>query len=104
MLVAAGLGAAFLAIYLTYHFSAGLAKFGGHGTVRPIYFTLLGVHVFMALVVALLVPLTLMRGLGGSLAGHRKVASWALPFWLFVSVSGVAVYVLAIHVYPYTGA
>ncbi len=104
MLVAAGLGAAFLAIYLTYHFSAGLAKFGGHGTVRPIYFTLLGVHVFMALVVALLVPLTLMRGVGGSLAAHRKVASWALPFWLFVSVSGVVVYVMAIHVYPYTGA
>ncbi len=104
MLVAAGLGAAFLAIYLTYHFNAGLAKFGGHGTIRPIYFTLLAVHVFMALVVALLVPVTLMRGLGGSLAAHRKVASWALPVWLFVSVSGVAVYVMAIHIYPYPGA
>ena len=104
MLVAAGLGVAFLAIYLTYHFNAGLAKFGGHGTVRPIYFTLLLVHIALALVVAALVPLTLMRGLGGSLAAHRKVASWALPVWLFVSVSGVVVYVMAIHVYPYSGA
>ncbi len=103
MLVAAGLGAAFLAIYLTYHFNAGLAKFGGHGTVRPIYFTLLAVHVALAGFVALLVPLTLMRGLGGSLVAHRKVASWALPVWLFVSVSGVAVYVMAIYIYPYPG-
>jgi len=104
MLVAAVLGAAFLAIYLTYHYSAGLAKFGGHGAIRPIYFTLLGVHVFMALVVALLVPVTLMRGLGGSITAHRRIASWALPFWLFVSVSGVVVYVMAIHIYPYSGA
>jgi putative membrane protein len=104
MLVAAVLGAAFLAIYLTYHFSAGLAKFGGHGTIRPIYFTLLSIHVLMALVVALLVPVTLVRALGGSFAAHRKVASWALPVWLFVSVSGVVVYVMAIHIYPYTGA
>jgi putative membrane protein len=104
MLVAAALGAAFLAIYLTYHFNAGLAKFGGHGAIRPIYFTLLGVHVIMAAAVALLVPVTLIRGLGGSFSAHRKVAGWALPVWLFVSVSGVAVYVMAVHIYPYTGA
>ena len=104
MLAAAGLGAAFLAVYLTYHFNAGLAKFGGHGAIRPIYFTLLGVHILMALVVALLVPVTLVRGLGGSIAAHRRVAGWALPVWLFVSVSGVIVYVMAIHIYPYTGA
>lgn len=104
MLVAAALGAAFLAVYLTYHFNAGLAKFGGHGTIRPIYFTLLAVHILMALVVALLVPVTLIRGLGGSIAAHRKVASWALPVWLFVSLSGIAVYVMAVHIFPYTGA
>jgi putative membrane protein len=104
MLTAAGLGVAFLAIYFTYHFNAGLAKFGGHGTVRPIYFTLLLVHILMALVVAALVPLTLKRALGGSIEAHRKVASWALPVWLFVSVSGVVVYVMAVHIYPYTGA
>jgi putative membrane protein len=58
----------------------------------------------MALVVAALVPVTLMRGLGGSITAHRRVASWALPVWLFVSVSGVVVYVMAIHIYPYSGA
>jgi putative membrane protein len=104
MLVAAGLGAVFLAIYLTYHFNSGLAKFGGYGTIRPIYFTLLAVHVLLAAVVAVLVPVTLIRGLGGSFEAHRKVATWALPVWLFVSVSGVVVYVMAIHIYPYTGA
>jgi len=104
MLAAAVLGVAFLAIYFTYHFSAGLAKFGGHGVIRPIYFTLLIVHILMALVVAVLVPVTLIRGLGGSIGAHRRVASWALPIWLFVSVSGVVVYVMAIHLYPYSGA
>jgi putative membrane protein len=103
MLTAAALGAAFLAVYLTYHFSAGLAKFGGEGVIRPIYFTLLGGHVLLALAVAIMVPLTLIRGLGGSLAAHKRIASWALPVWLFVSVSGVVVYVMAIHVYPYAG-
>ena len=103
MLAAAGLGALFLAIYLTYHFSAGLAKFGGHGIVRPFYFTLLIVHIFMALAVALTVPVTLMRALTGQFTGHRKIAHWALPVWLFVSISGVAVYVMAVHLYPYTG-
>jgi uncharacterized membrane protein YozB (DUF420 family) len=104
MLIAGVLGAAFLAIYLTYHFSAGLAKFGGQGTIRPIYFTLLGIHVLMAAAVAFLVPVTMIRALGGSFEAHRKVAGWALPVWLFVSVSGVVVYVMAIHIYPYTGA
>ncbi len=104
MMIAAGLGALFLAIYLTYHFGAGLAKFGGHGIIRPIYFTLLIVHILMALLVALMVPVTLMRALAGRFSDHRKIAHWALPVWLFVSVSGVVVYVMAIHLYPYPGA
>ena len=102
---AAVLGAAFLAIYLTYHFSAGLAKFGGHGTIRPIYFTLLG---------GPRPDGARRRAARAGDAGARprrkhhaptaRVASWALPIWLFVSVSGVVVYVMAIHIYPYTGA
>ncbi len=104
MLTAAVLGVAFLAIYFTYHFNAGLAKFGGHGRSGPFTSRCWLVHILLALVVAALVPLTLKRGLGGSIAAHRKVASWALPVWLFVSVSGVVVYVMAVHIYPYTGA
>ena len=56
MFVAIGLGVAFLAVYLVYHAFAGLAKFGGYGAIRPIYFTLLAIHVFMAFVVAVLRP------------------------------------------------
>ena len=63
MMVAIGLGVAFLAVYLVYHASAGLAKFGGYGPIRPIYFTLLAVHVVMAFVVAVLVPLTFYNAL-----------------------------------------
>lgn len=101
MMIAVSLGAAFLAIYLAYHFNAGLAKFGGEGIIRPIYFTLLAVHVVMAAAVAFMVPVTLIRALRGKTVGHRQIARWALPVWLFVSVSGVAVYVMAVHLYPY---
>jgi putative membrane protein len=103
MLIAAGLGGAFLAVYLVYHFNAGLAKFGGQGVIRPIYFTLLIVHVVMAAAVAIVVPMTLIRGLMGHTAGHRRIARWAFPAWMFVSVSGVVVYVMAVHLYPYHG-
>ena len=58
MTLAIGLGVAFLTVYLIYHASAGLAKFGGYGPIRSIYFALLAVHVLMAFVVAVLVPLT----------------------------------------------
>ena len=63
MFVAIGLGVAFLAVYLVYHAFAGLAKFGGYGPIRPIYFTLLAVHVAMAFVVAVLVPFTFFNAL-----------------------------------------
>jgi putative membrane protein len=104
MIIALILGAAFLAIYLTYHFSAGLAKFGGYGVVRPIYFTLLAIHILMALVITPLVPITAYRALSGQIESHRRLAKWAWSSWLFVAVSGVVVYVMAVHIYPYGGA
>ncbi len=104
MIIALILGAAFLGIYLTYHFSAGLAKFGGYGVVRPIYFTLLAIHVVMALVITPLVPITAYRALHGQIESHRRLAKWTWSSWLFVAVSGVVVYVMAVHIYPYGGA
>jgi putative membrane protein len=104
MMIALILGAAFLAVYVTYHLSAGLAKFGGHGVIRPIYFTLLAIHIVMALVTTPLVPITAYRALRGRIEGHRRLAKWAWGCWLFVSVSGVVVYVMAVHIYPYSGA
>ncbi len=100
MMVAIGLGVAFLAVYLVYHASAGLAKFGGYGPIRPIYFTLLAVHVMMAFAVAALVPLTLYNALTRRFDAHRRIARVTLPMWLFVAASGLVVYVMAVHLYP----
>ena len=100
MLVAIGLGVAFLAVYLVYHAFSGLAKFGGHGAIRPIYFTLLAVHVAMAFAVAILVPLTLFNALKQRFDAHRRIARVTLPMWLFVAGSGLVVYVMAVHFYP----
>ena len=100
MTVAVGLGVAFLVIYLVYHASAGLAKFGGYGPIRPIYFTLLAVHVFMAFVVAILVPLTYFNALKRRFATHKRLARVTFPLWLFVASSGLVVYVMAVDLYP----
>jgi uncharacterized membrane protein YozB (DUF420 family) len=100
MMVAIAIGAAFLAVYLIYHAIAGLAKFGGEGPIRPIYFTLLAVHVVMAFVVAVLVPITVYNALKGRFAVHRRFARFTFPAWLFVAVSGLIVYVMAVHLYP----
>jgi putative membrane protein len=103
MLVSAGLGVAFLVIYLTYHMNAGLAKFGGVGAARTIYFSILIVHILAAALAAVMVPLTLFRALRREFLSHRAIARRTLPLWLFVSVSGLVVYVLAVHIYPYGG-
>ena len=100
MMVAIGLGVAFLVVYLIYHASAGLAKFGGYGPIRPVYFTLLAVHVFLAFVVAVLVPLTFFNAIKERFATHRRLARVTFPLWLFVAVSGLVVYVMAVHLYP----
>ena len=100
MMVAIAIGGVFLAVYLVYHAFAGLAKFGGEGAIRPVYFTLLAVHVVMAALVAVLVPLTVFNALKGRFATHRRFARVTFPAWLFVAVSGLVVYVMAVHVYP----
>jgi uncharacterized membrane protein YozB (DUF420 family) len=100
MYVAIGLGVAFLAVYLVYHAFSGLAKFGGQGPIRPIYFTLLAIHVVMAFVVAVLVPLTFWQAMKGRFATHRRLARVTFPSWMFVAVSGLVVYVMAVHLWP----
>ena len=104
MLAAASVSAAFLISYLIYHFNAGLAKFGGEGIVRPIYFTILIVHVIAAVVITVLVPITLFRALTARFDRHRKIARWTWPLWMYVALSGVVVYVMAIHLYPFDAA
>ena len=103
MLAAFVVSGAFLVSYLIYHLTAGLAKFGGEGAIRPIYFTILIVHVVAAVVITPLVPMTLFRALAGRLDRHRKIARWTWPLWMYVALSGVVVYIMSTHLFPYAG-
>ncbi len=84
----------FLICYVVYHAQVGSVPFARQGFVRPLYFTILVTHVTLAVAVPPLAIVTLWRGLKGRLATHRAIARWTLPIWLYVSVTGVLVYVL----------
>lgn len=92
--------ALFLASYLIYHFNHGSTKFTGQGFVRPFYFTILLTHTVLAVVIVPLIFLTLRRALRGEFAQHRRIARWTFPLWLYVSVTGVIVYLLLYQIYP----
>lgn len=101
MVGALAVSGAFLVTYLIYHFNSGLAQFGGTGVIRPIYFSILIAHIIIAVVITPLVPITVFRALSGRLDRHKRIARWTWPLWMYVAVSGVVVYVMAIHLYPY---
>ena len=81
----------FLVSYLTYHYHAGSKPFPGEGWTRPVYFTILISHVLLATATLPLSIVTLARGFRGRFEKHRRIARWALPIWLYVSVTGVVV-------------
>jgi uncharacterized membrane protein YozB (DUF420 family) len=84
----------FLICYLIYHAQVGSVRFTREGFVRPVYFTILITHVTLAAAVLPLAIITLTRGLKGRYPRHRAIARWTFPIWLYVSVTGVLVYVL----------
>ena len=84
----------FLVCYVVYHAQVGSVRFTRQGFVRPLYFTILVTHVTLAFTVLPLAIVTLSRGLRGRYGPHRDIARWTLPIWLYVSVTGVLVYVL----------
>jgi putative membrane protein len=86
--------AAFLACYTVYHANVGSVHFTRGGLIRPVYFTILITHVSLAATVLPLAILTATRGLRGRYPQHVRIARWTLPIWLYVSVTGVLVYVL----------
>jgi uncharacterized membrane protein YozB (DUF420 family) len=94
MLAAFTTSALFLASYLVYHGQVGSVPFTRQGLVRPVYFTILLTHVVLAAAVLPLALVTLSRGLKARYPQHRRIARWTLPIWLYVSVTGVLVYVL----------
>ena len=94
MLSAVGVSAAFLACYLTYHFNAPPVKFAGEGWIVPVYYTLLISHIVLAVVQVPLILRTVWLGLKDRREQHKKWAKVTAPIWLYVSVTGVIVYVL----------
>jgi putative membrane protein len=84
----------FLVCYIVYHAQVGSVRFVRQGFVRPLYFTILITHVTLAALVLPMAIVTLSRGLKGRYPRHRAIARWTLPIWLYVSVTGVLVYVL----------
>lgn len=106
MLSASAVSSVFLVSYLTHHavrtyyFGLGPTKFTGEGVIRPIYFTILTSHTVLAALVAPFVIATLWRALKGHYDSHRKLARLVFPVWLYVSVTGVIVYLLLYQIFP----
>lgn len=84
----------FLGGYLTYRFLGQEKRFGGTGLIRPVYFFILVTHVTLAATVPFLAGLTLWRAIRGQFARHRRIARWTFPIWIYVSITGVMVYVM----------
>ena len=100
MLTAFGVSCAFLACYLVYHFQVGSVKFQGPPAVRILYLAILLTHVLLAITVPFLAGLTIYLGLRDRRRKHRQVARWTYPIWLYVSVTGVVIYVMLYQLFP----
>lgn len=91
----------FLVSYLIYHYHIGSKLFPGHGWIRPVYFAILISHTTLAVAVVPLVLRTLYLALRGRFQAHERIARWTLPLWLYVSVTGVVVY-LMLYQWPFS--
>lgn len=94
MLAAFGVSTAFLVSYVIHHWQVGSVPFKGSGAIRLVYFAILIPHVLLAITVVPLAVTTISRGLKLRVPEHRRIARVTLPIWLFVSVSGVAIYLM----------
>jgi uncharacterized membrane protein YozB (DUF420 family) len=94
MIAAFVLSVLFLISYLFYHAQVGSVRFQKTGSIRTLYLSILLTHTVLAAAVPFLAIITLYRGLKGNYERHRKIARWTLPIWLYVSVTGVIVYLM----------
>jgi len=94
MIAAFAVSMVFLAVYLTYHLTSEPKKFAGQGLIRPAFFVLLVTHIVLAATVPILASITLYLGLRDRRERHRKMARITLPIWVYVSVTGVIVYIM----------
>jgi len=100
MLSAFLVSVAFLASYVAYHAQAGSVRFTEPGWPRVVYFAVLATHVPLAALIVPLALVTLWRALRGQFARHARIARWTYPVWLYVSVTGVMVYLMLYHLWP----
>jgi uncharacterized membrane protein YozB (DUF420 family) len=102
MVAACATSALFLLCYLTYHYHVGSMPFRGQGWIRPLYFTILISHTILAAAIVPLALITLFRAWKADFIKHVRVARWTLPIWLYVSVTGVIIYVMLYRLFPPT--
>lgn len=102
MISAFVVSAVFLVTYLTYRFLGDEKKFGGVGWIRPVYFFILITHIALAVTVPILGTCTLVLGLKGRIDRHRRLARITYPIWVYVSITGVMVYVMLFRLYGAT--
>ncbi len=88
----------FLASYLIYHLQVGSVSFTGQGWIRPVYFAILISHIILAATIAPLALITLYRAGKGQYEKHRRIARWTWPIWMYVSVTGVVIYIMLYQV------
>jgi uncharacterized membrane protein YozB (DUF420 family) len=94
MTLAFACSCAFLACYLVYHYNVGSVPFTGQGWIRPVYFTILITHIVLAATIVPLALITLYRAWRARFDQHRRIARWTWPLWMYVSVTGVVIYLM----------
>jgi uncharacterized membrane protein YozB (DUF420 family) len=94
MVAALTVSAAFLTSYVIYHLNVGSVPFKGTGLIRTVYFAVLIPHVILAAAIVPMILITVSRALSNRFDKHKKIARWTLPLWLYVSVTGVIVYLM----------
>lgn len=89
----------FMIFYLYYHAKVGYIPFAGQGDIRYLYFSLLASHVILAAIAFPLVLITAGLAIREKFRLHKHIAHWTLPIWLYVSISGVTIYIMSFHIY-----
>ncbi len=89
----------FMIFYLYYHSKVGYIPFAGQGDIRYLYFSLLASHVILAAIAFPLVLITAGLAMRHKFTTHKRIAHWTLPIWLYVSISGVSIYIMSFHIY-----
>ena len=94
MKFAIGLSLVFLVMYVAYHMTSESTAFGGEGTIRYIYFTILISHILLSITVIPFVLVTYVRAITNDIEAHKKIAKITFPLWLYVAITGVVVYIM----------